>query len=172
MQPQPKSPAVTILDKARDISALAADVTTGARHPFHAFPHEGIPLVACGVYAIWDKEGRFLYAGMAGRALTGYTNHTCSGLYDRLRDHSRGRRSGDQFNLYVCDRLIIPTLTSSELLEVEQGVLKLDLRTRDLIRASLLYSYLVTERSVAYELERSLRRGTTAVGKPKFNPQG
>ena len=39
-------------------------------------------------------------------------NRQARGLFGRLRSHASGRRSGDQFNVYVCDRFVIPTLTS------------------------------------------------------------
>jgi hypothetical protein len=64
-----------------------------------------IPRVAAGCYTIWDSDGRFVYAGMAGRGKTASAiaaactnpNAPVSGLRDRLRSHQNGRRSGDQF---------------------------------------------------------------------------
>ena len=32
-------------------------------------------------------------------------------LWTRLGSHASGRRSGDQFNVYICDRFVVPALT-------------------------------------------------------------
>ena len=55
---------------------------------------------------------------MAGRSLTEdqITAHREAaargkGLYSRLNSHALGWRSGDQFCVYVADRLVLPTLT-------------------------------------------------------------
>ena len=45
-----------------------------------------------GVYAVWEGPA-LLYVGMSGT------------LPSRLRAHASGRRSGDQFCVYVADRL-------------------------------------------------------------------
>jgi hypothetical protein len=60
------------------------------------------PGSGAGVYTIWDDEGGLVYAGIAGR------NPAGKGLASRLRSHASGRRSGDQFCVYVADHYVHP----------------------------------------------------------------
>ena len=39
----------------------------------------------------------------------------------RLKSHASGRRSGDQFCIYICDRFVVPTLTGEELAALAAG---------------------------------------------------
>ena len=72
-----------------------------------------MPVFGAGVYTIWDNDGRFIYVGMSGRGITAETVRRNSplGIYTRLHSHASGRRSGDQFCVYVADRLVLPTLS-------------------------------------------------------------
>lgn len=54
------------------------------------WPNPAVPKVAAGVYTIWQGS-ELIYAG----------------LYSRLSSHWAGRRSGDQFCVYVADRLVL-----------------------------------------------------------------
>ncbi len=67
-----------------------------------------VPLHGAGVYTIWHEDGRFIYVGMSGRGITKdtATRNTPFGIYIRLRSHASGRRSGDQFCVYVAGRLV------------------------------------------------------------------
>ena len=80
----------------------------GPLYRFADWPNPEVPLVAAGVYTIWEGDW-FLYVGMAGRALTAEDIATLrargekrKGLAERLNSHASGRRSGDQFCVYVC----------------------------------------------------------------------
>jgi hypothetical protein len=62
------------------------------------------------------------YVGMGGRSLTkaGITKGRrdtakIGGLRQGLTSHAAGRRSGDQFCLYVADRLVLPTLAAARI---------------------------------------------------------
>jgi hypothetical protein len=70
-----------------------------------------------GVYTIWDNDGRFIYDGMSGRGITAETVRRNSplGIYTRLHSHASGRRSADQFCVYVADRLVLPTLSQEDM---------------------------------------------------------
>jgi len=90
---------------------------------FRDWPDVSLPRWAAGVYTIWH-ESSFLYVGMAGAR--GVTEGEILvkkqkgkgkswGLRDRLGSHASGRRSGDQFCVYVADRFILPALTPLEI---------------------------------------------------------
>ena len=96
------------------ISAIDYDVLiNGPLYRFADWPNASVPVFGAGVYTIWHSDGRFIYVGMSGRGMTTDTKrrNTPQGLYTRLESHSRGRRSGDQFCVYVADRLVLPTLS-------------------------------------------------------------
>ena len=95
-------------------------LTSGPRHLFFDWPVAEVPEVAAGLYSIW-KGDQFVYIGMSGRSATpeelerrrqiGKT----FGLFNRLAAHASGRRSGDQFCVYVADVFVLPQLTTSEI---------------------------------------------------------
>jgi hypothetical protein len=92
---------------------IIADLTRGPAYSFADWPNPLVPKFGAGVYTIWHKDGRFIYVGMSGRGMTAETRrrNTPQGTYTRLQSHASGRRSGDQFCVYVADRLVLPTLS-------------------------------------------------------------
>jgi len=148
-----------------------AALITGPSYPFSQDLHESLPLATPGVYTIW-KNAEFLYVGVAGRRLDASVRHMkMKGLRDRLDSHWKGRRAGDQFCVYVCDRLILPNLSSDEIRKVAEGELQLDTVTRPYIQAHLAYRWLVTSSySEALAIERQFARGETLAGLPLLNP--
>jgi hypothetical protein len=123
------------------------------------------------VYTIWNREGSFIYVGMSGRSFTGGTEGSGkAGPWGRLNSHASGRRSGDQFCVYVADRRVLPTL-HNRISEIADGTLSLDRATRDYIRANLGFRWTMMKSGMtALELERRLQRGEAACGKPLLNP--
>jgi hypothetical protein len=88
-----------------------------------------------------------------------------------LNSHASGRRSGDQFNLYVCDRFIVPVLTAVQRRDVGQGRLLLDQLTRSFIRDHLSYRFAVYgDGAEALAVERAVRDGGLPAGRPYLNP--
>src|SRR5215210_5893290 len=91
------------------------ELLDGLEHgPLHRFADYAdltgvIPSGGAGVYTIWDDGGGLVYAGIAGR------NPLGKGLASRLRSHASGRRSGDQFCVYVADHYVLPDLTSEQI---------------------------------------------------------
>jgi hypothetical protein len=90
------------------------ELSDGPLHAFATWPNAAVPRIAIGCYSIWRDE-QLVYVGVAGRALDPAKVATLRqkkgrprGLYDRLKSHASGRRSGDQFCVYVCDRLVLP----------------------------------------------------------------
>jgi hypothetical protein len=95
----------------------------GEATPFSSWPAPGLPQDAPGVYTIW-RGTEFIYAGMSGN------------LFERLRSHASGRRAGDQFCVYVCDRLVVPGLPKVDLEALAAGRLSLDSKTCDFIQSA------------------------------------
>ena len=95
------------------------------------------------------------------------------GLRDRLNSHASGRRSGDQFCVYVCDRLVLPPLSQDQLAEVAEGRLSLDRTVRAYVRDRLTYRFVVTDESrEAHDLEAAIRVHGLDGKRPKLNPAG
>src|ERR1700737_2130425 len=99
------------MKESGNISAPASsfsDLAAGPAYRFSEWPKPNkVPTFGAGVYTIWDHDGRFIYVGMSGRSMTADTAHRNKplGIYTRLKSHASGRRSGDQFCVYVADRL-------------------------------------------------------------------
>src|SRR5262249_21591857 len=101
----------------------AAELSHGTAYSFSDWPNPSVPKFGAGVYTIWDKDGRFIYVGMSGRGMTDKTirRNTPQGLYTRLQSHASGRRSGDQLCVYVADRLVLPTLSQTDIADIASG---------------------------------------------------
>ena len=129
-------------------------------------------MVSAGVYAIWNKQKLF-YCGMSGRdienaKLQGKKKY---GLVTRLHSHASGRLSGDQFCVYVANRLVIPNLKPEDLPRFQSGELKLDTLTKNYIHDHLQYQYCIVDTSKeAYRIEKEARRGILFDEKPLLNP--
>lgn len=152
------------------------DLACGDAIPFAEWPDGRIPRAAAGVYTIWRGD-QFIYVGMAGRGLAepGIRVHAGNGarkgISDRLNSHASGRRSGDQFCVYVADRLVLPTLSADEVRLIASGSLSLDAKVKDFIRRELLFRFVVTlDGAEASALERTVRAGALPMGKPFLNP--
>ena len=125
--------AAETADTTDPIKAL----TTSPIRLFADWPTGDVPRSGAVVYTIWNREGSFLYVGMSGQGSTGGTGgNGKAGPWGRLNSHAGGRRSGDQFCIYVADRLVLPSL-HNRLSEIADGSLSLDRATRDYIRANL-----------------------------------
>lgn len=152
------------------------ELEAGPLHRFQNWPNDQVPKRAAGVYTVWDDD-RLLYVGMSGRAMTAADLEVspnglvaAKGLWTRLNAHASGRRSGDQFCVYVCDRFVVPALTPRQQYELAAGGLSLDDLTRAFIRDHLAYQFAVTaDGSEAARLEAAVRRGVLSVGRPYLN---
>jgi hypothetical protein len=104
------------------------ELTRGAAYSFANWPNPAVPTFAAGVYAIWHNDGRFIYVGMSGRGINAETvrRNTPQGIYTRLQSHASGRRSGDQFCVYVADRLVLPTLSQEDIAAIASGRHQMD----------------------------------------------
>jgi len=142
------------------------------RHKFSDWPNPDIPSVAAGVYAIWHGE-QLIYCGMSGREIERAMKEGRQryGLVTRLESHAQGRLSGDQFCVYVANRLVIPGLLPEQLPAFESGALNLDTLVKRHIRTHFEYRYTcVSTSKAAYELEHLARAGQLFDTKPLLNP--
>ena len=149
----------------------------GTLYAFREWPNAAVPAVCAGVYSVW-RGPALVYVGMSGRALS--TDAIAAqrsaglrgkGLFSRLNSHASGRRSGDQFCVYVGDRLVLPTLTPAELRQIGEGQLSFDRRIRDFIHRELAYRFVeVPDGAHAGAVERWARSGGLRAGKPLLNP--
>jgi hypothetical protein len=153
------------------------ELETGPLNRFQDWPNEQVPKRAAGVYTVWEGE-RLLYVGMSGRAMTAEDLEVsrggrvvAKGLWTRLNAHASGRRSGDQFCVYVGDRFVVPELTSSQQQQLAAGSLSLDSLVRAFVRERLTYRFVITaDGAEAAGLEGAVRRGALAAGVPYLNP--
>ena len=154
-------------------SAQLRDLMSGRSYRFEGWPIDAVPNGVAGVYTIWDAS-EFLYVGMAGGALSSKSEGSrskSSGLRARLASHASGRRSGDQFCVYLCDRRVLPTLTTETIQRIAAGSERLDELTRRFVRDRLSFRFLVTgDSSAAREIESTMRRGSASCGQPTLNP--
>jgi len=93
------------------------------------------------------------------------------GLWTRLNSRASGRRSGDQFCSYICDRFVVPHLSLQEQAQVADGELALDALTRKLIHDRYEYRFVTTpDGATAFALKREVERSALSAGKPFLNP--
>ena len=143
-----------------------------SRHRFSDWPNPTVPAIAAGVYAVWEND-TLVYCGMSGRAFEKSVASSKGklGLVTRLASHASGRLSGDQFCVYVANRLVVPSLKAEQLARFSTGELTLDALTKAYINARLEYQFAVVSSSgKAYALERSCRDGSVFGAKPFLNP--
>lgn len=156
--------------------ALLDELETGPAYRFADWPNKAVPK-SPGVYTIWQKE-QLIYVGMAGRGVAvaelneeGEPTRKTRGLFGRLNTHANGKRSGDQFSIYVCDRFVVPQLSADELGLLEKGRFDLDARTKAHVRQHYEYRYVVTETGMAAaNLENQVKGGALGTGTPLLNP--
>lgn len=154
------------------INALAE----GPKFSFKDWPVSAVPDVAAGVYSIWDQN-QLVYVGMSGRgATTQLLNEKRSGskrfgLFTRLGSHASGRRSGDQFCVYVADHLVLPRLSVDQIDAISRKELLFDNLIRKYIHDRLSFRFIETSSGdEALRIEDDVKSG--ALGqKPLLNPR-
>jgi hypothetical protein len=142
------------------------------RFRFSEWRNNDVPPITAGCYVIWEGA-RLIYCGMSGQGfdLDKAARKSKYGLCTRLASHASGRLSGDQFCVYVANRLVLPTLRPSDLPKFESGELRLDQLVREYIQARLEYQYTcVLSGGEARALEDRCRRGEVFGAKPYLNP--
>jgi hypothetical protein len=140
-------------------------LSMGPLHAFRDQPDPAIPQVAAGCYTVWDDTGRSSMQGWGGRGLTAQDIEVrqndpkakARGIRDRLAAHRSGRRSGDQFAVYVFDRFVLGSLTPEQLSAAVAGKRKLDDDVQTFIRERLFYRWWqARDGAEAFALEETL----------------
>src|SRR5215813_4669275 len=152
-----------------------AELSRGVAYSFANWPNLSVPTFGAGVYTIWHNDDRFIYVGMSGRGITADTirRNAPHGIYTRLRSHASGRRSGDQFCVYVADRLVLPTLTHEDILAIASGRHQMDAFVRRYIHENLSYRFVILPDGVAAcTIEGAIKNGEWEHGRPLLNPGG
>lgn len=142
------------------------------RHRFSHWPNLDLPAVAAGVYAVWDQD-ELIYCGMSGREFEKAVAAAKPkfGLVTRLASHASGRLSGDQFCVYVANRLVVPSIKPEQLAMFASGEMTLDRLTKAYIHERLDYQFAFAKSSAeAYAIERECRNGSVFGRKPLLNP--
>jgi hypothetical protein len=148
------------------------DLEFGALHRFRDWRVTSVPAFGAGVYTIWHDQV-LVYVGMSGRSIEAGTaaSDRPLGLFTRLKSHADGRRSGDQFCVYVGDRLVLPTLTETQIADIAAGRVSLDRLIRDFIHNNLAYRFVILPSGIeARALEMLIRSGALHAGMPLLNP--
>lgn len=158
-------------------TSLLETLEDGQIHHFRKWSSTIVPKICAGVYTIW-KDEQLIYVGMSGRSMSSeiIAEHRNSGLkakgmFTRLKSHSSGRRNGDQFCIYVGDRLVLPLLSNEQIQAIVKGQLSFDKLIKDYIHTNLTYRFVETENDkLAYQLENAIKNGILKAGKPFLNP--
>lgn len=147
------------------------DLLVSELQRFGDWPSTSVPKGPPGVYTIWNGEW-FLYVGISWKEPSMTSTGTSRGLWGRLDSHASGRRSGDQFCVYVCDRFVLPGLEAAEIQQIAVGKLSLDQLTKAYIKDHLGYRFVnTTSGAEARKIEAAVRRGGLGqFGKPHLNP--
>lgn len=152
---------------------IAIELGNGLVYRFADWPNAEVPSFGAGVYTIWHDDGRFIYVGMSGRGITADTarRNTPQGIYTRLQSHASGRRNGDQFCVYVADRLVLPTLSKEDIAAIAAGRHQMDAFVRRYIHGNLCYRFvMLPDGAAAYAVEAAIKSGTWEYGRPLLNP--
>ena len=126
-----------------------------------------IPEYGSIIYTVFLDKTEFIYVGIGG--LSGSTVEKRNPR-SRIKQHTQGTRSGDQFCIYIQDFYVIPSILNKSY-EPKKGYL--DQLTKEFIQSRLSYRFIVvqTEDSdkVVRRLEREIQSGSFNGFKPTLN---
>jgi hypothetical protein len=141
--------------------------------PFSVPDTDRIPSPGSIVYTVWHDQLGFIYVGIGGVGQTAQTPLARRNPRKRIKQHSSGRRSGDQMCVYIHDFFVIPELVKSGIYSPEKGAL--DRLTKEYIHKHLSYRFLVFQTDdsakIVRRLEIEIQKGVPGFGKPILNPK-
>jgi len=126
-----------------------------------------IPSFGSIIYTVFLDQAEFIYVGIGG--LSGKSVQERNPR-SRIIQHAQGRRSGDQFCIYIQDFYVIPSIINTQY-TAKKGYL--DTLTKEFIQKRLSYRYLVVQTDdsdkIVRRLERELQNNEHGFGVPKLN---
>ena len=126
-----------------------------------------IPSFGSIIYTVFLDEAEYIYVGIGG--LSGKSVQDRNPR-SRIIQHAQGRRSGDQFCIYIQDYYVIPSIINTQYTP-KKGYL--DMLTKEFIQKRLSYRYLVVQTDdsdkIVRKLERDLQNNVYGFGLPKLN---
>ena len=135
--------------------------------PFTTSNVSDIPSWGSIIYTVFLDKTEYIYVGIGGLSGKSVTERNPR---SRIIQHSQGRRSGDQFCIYIQDFFVIPQLIGKDYTPTKGY---LDQLTKEFIQSRLTYRYLViqTEDSdvEVRRMERELQRDMHGHGNPRLN---
>ena len=136
-----------ILD-GHDLSALFDTLISPVS--FSEKPSKHIPNKGSIIYLVWDKKENFIYIGISRLQKSLEKRSPLS----RMVSHASGRKSGDQFCIYIHDFYVIPKLIEKGQYSPSIGVF--DKLTKDFIQSNLSYRFVGFETDDSDEIVRRL----------------
>ena len=137
--------------------------------PFSSPEIENIPEFGSIIYTVWNKRSDFIYVGIGGIKSGVPLNQR--NPRSRIKQHSAGARSGDQFCVYVQDFFVIPKIVQSGNYVPERGLL--DKLTKEYIHENLSYRFIVFQDDdsiqIVRDLESEIKNGIGGFGTPFLN---
>lgn len=129
-------------------------------------PRDHIPTKGSIIYSVWDQEENFIYIGISGLQKSTERRNPLS----RMISHSSGRRSGDQFCIYIHDFYVIPKLIEDGEYTPSIGIL--DNLTRDFVKENLSYRFMEFDTDdsdeIVLKLENLIKMGALEIS-PRLN---
>ena len=151
--------------KPHDISQLFSP--TAELLEFNTKNINHIPSFGSIIYTVFLDRSEYIYVGIGG--LSGKSAKERNPR-SRIIQHAQGRRSGDQFCIYIQDFYVIPSIINSQYTP-KKGYL--DMLTKEFIQKRLSYRYLVVQSDdsdkIVRRLERELQNNEHGFGVPKLN---
>jgi hypothetical protein len=142
------------------------ELAGGGAHLFSQWPNPEVPILGRAfTQSGTGTAGSSTSACPGGRYSRGtIPRNTPHGIYTRLQSHASGRRSGDQFCVYVPDRFVLPILTRDDIAGIVSGRHQMDAHVRRYIHEQLLYRYtIVPNGRAALAIEGRIKSGGAAI---------
>jgi len=137
---------------------------------FQDNPNDHIPKFGSIIYTIWNNADEWIYVGIGGLGQSPSTPLHKRNPVSRIQQHKSGRRSGDQFCIYVHDCFVVPKLDNTKYKFVKGA---LDHQTKNYIQENLFYRFVVIQNEESIQLvrkiESQLKNGLEGFGKPLLN---
>ena len=131
---------------------------------------EFIPAYGSIIYTVWDKNEKIIYVGIGGLGRSPDIPLNKRNPRSRINQHRSGRRSGDQFCIYVHDYYIVPSL-DIKTYQFRRGYL--DQLTRDFIQRELFYRFKVFQtedgNKFVRKIEKRVKEGVFDFPPPLLN---